>query len=62
MSKRERARALPKIKRRGGVGITSYGMVANAPNAEQLSEISGREFVWVGVILQHLFTLAQEEN
>lgn len=49
MTKRERERSLAKVQRRGGIGLTSYGMVANMPNAEQFSKKDGREFVWVGV-------------
>ena len=44
-TKRERERSLQKIHRRGGVALTSYGMLVH--NAPQLAEKDGREFVWV---------------
>ncbi|KAL5016706.1 hypothetical protein ScPMuIL_006295 [Solemya velum] len=48
-SKRERERALMRVQRRGGVCLTSYGMVVTS--WEQLSQQEGREFVWDYMIL-----------
>ena len=45
-SKSERARLLRKVQRRGGVLLTSYGMLVN--HAKELAENDGKEFVWVG--------------
>ncbi|XP_078692407.1 DNA excision repair protein ERCC-6-like [Branchiostoma floridae x Branchiostoma belcheri] len=46
---RERTRNLERVQRRGGVVLTSYGMVSN--NWEQLAKIDYKEFVWDYVIL-----------
>ncbi|XP_050410492.1 DNA excision repair protein ERCC-6-like [Patella vulgata] len=48
-SKRERERSLTKVQRRGGVCITTYGMVVTS--WEQLGQKDGREFVWDYMIL-----------
>ncbi|XP_022086433.1 DNA excision repair protein ERCC-6-like [Acanthaster planci] len=48
-SKRERERALAKVQRRGGVLLTSYGLVLT--NAELLSHRHGNPFTWDYVIL-----------
>jgi SNF2 family DNA or RNA helicase len=48
-SKRDRDRALMKVQKRGGVCLTSYGMLVN--NSDQLRDLEGREFVWDYVIL-----------
>lgn len=45
-SRRDRERVLLKVSRRGGVCLTSYGMLVN--NADQLATIEGKEFKWVG--------------
>ena len=44
-SKRERERTLNRVQRRGGVLLTTYGMVLTS--WEQLSSYNGRDFVWV---------------
>lgn len=44
-SKRERERALDRVRLRGGVLLTTYGMVVTS--WEQLANKDGREFVWV---------------
>jgi DNA excision repair protein ERCC-6-like len=45
-SKRERERALFKLRRRGGVCLTSYGIVVNC--AEQLATgDNGQDYIWV---------------
>jgi len=70
-SKRDRVRALSKVHRRGGVVLTSYGMVIS--NIDTLSEKDCREFVWVSlqtdwlpfnitvnmhiILMQRIFTL-----
>ncbi|CAH1269180.1 ERCC6L [Branchiostoma lanceolatum] len=46
---RERTRNLERVQRKGGVVLTSYGMVAN--NWEQVAKIDYKEFVWDYVIL-----------
>ena len=48
-SKKERERTLSKLQRRGGVLMTSYGMLVN--NADQLTERDGREYIWVRIDL-----------
>ncbi|XP_035694551.1 DNA excision repair protein ERCC-6-like [Branchiostoma floridae] len=48
-SVRERGRNLERVQRKGGVVLTSYGMVSN--NWEQLAKIDYKEFVWDYVIL-----------
>lgn len=48
-SKKERARNLEKIQRKGGVLITTYQMLIN--NWQQLATYNGREFVWDYIIL-----------
>ncbi|XP_064642287.1 DNA excision repair protein ERCC-6-like [Lineus longissimus] len=48
-SKKERERVLYRTQRRGGVLLTSYGMVISS--WEQLKEKDEREFVWDYVIL-----------
>ncbi|XP_041348992.1 DNA excision repair protein ERCC-6-like [Gigantopelta aegis] len=48
-SKKERERSLTKIQNRGGVLLTTYGMVITS--WEQISQKDGREFVWDYVIL-----------
>ncbi|XP_038058939.1 DNA excision repair protein ERCC-6-like [Patiria miniata] len=48
-SKRERERALAKVQRRGGVMLTSYGLVLT--NADLLSHHHGNPFTWDYVIL-----------
>ncbi|XP_013379638.1 DNA excision repair protein ERCC-6-like [Lingula anatina] len=48
-SKRERERALGKVQRRGGVCLTSYGMVVSS--WQVLSQKDDREFKWDYVIL-----------
>ncbi|XP_070573019.1 DNA excision repair protein ERCC-6-like [Ptychodera flava] len=49
-SKRERERALTKVQRRGGVLLTTYGIVTN--NWQELgTDDMAREFVWDYVIL-----------
>ena len=47
-SKSEHQRALSKIHRRGGVALTSYGMLVN--NSQELAERDGRQFVWVQIL------------
>ncbi|XP_073463962.1 DNA excision repair protein ERCC-6-like [Aquarana catesbeiana] len=49
VSKKERARNLEKIQRKGGILITTYQMLIN--NWQQLSTYNGREFVWDYIIL-----------
>ena len=44
-SRRDRERTLTQVHRRGGVCMTSYGMLVN--NAHQLAMQNGREYVWV---------------
>ncbi|XP_076472962.1 DNA excision repair protein ERCC-6-like [Babylonia areolata] len=48
-SKRERERNLDRVQRRGGVLLTTYGMVLTS--WEQMSQHNGRDFVWDYVIL-----------
>ncbi|ESO97957.1 hypothetical protein LOTGIDRAFT_104127, partial [Lottia gigantea] len=48
-SKRERERSLTKVQRRGGVLITTYGMVVTS--WEQLGDKDGRKFSWDYMIL-----------
>ncbi|XP_066437047.1 DNA excision repair protein ERCC-6-like [Eleutherodactylus coqui] len=48
-SKKERARNLEKIQRKGGVLITTYQMLIN--NWQQLATYGEREFVWDYVVL-----------
>ncbi|KAK7087529.1 hypothetical protein V1264_021567 [Littorina saxatilis] len=48
-SKRERERTLDRVQRRGGVLLTTYGMVLTS--WEQLTNRDGRDFVWDYVIL-----------
>ncbi|XP_069136028.1 DNA excision repair protein ERCC-6-like [Argopecten irradians] len=48
-SKREKERALAKVQRRGGVCLTSYGLVVTS--FEQLGQKEGREFQWDYMIL-----------
>ncbi|XP_021364793.1 DNA excision repair protein ERCC-6-like [Mizuhopecten yessoensis] len=48
-SKREKERALCKVQRRGGVCLTSYGLVVTS--SEQLSQKEGRDFEWDYMIL-----------
>ncbi|XP_060070138.1 DNA excision repair protein ERCC-6-like [Ylistrum balloti] len=48
-SKREKERALTKVQRRGGVCLTSYGLVVTS--FEQLSQKEGRDFEWDYMIL-----------
>ncbi|KAK7474484.1 hypothetical protein BaRGS_00034238, partial [Batillaria attramentaria] len=48
-SKRERERSLDRVRRRGGVLLTTYGMVVTS--WEQLAHDDNREFVWDYVIL-----------
>ncbi|XP_040187286.1 DNA excision repair protein ERCC-6-like isoform X2 [Rana temporaria] len=48
-SKKERARNLEKIQRKGGILITTYQMLIN--NWQQLSTYIAREFVWDYVVL-----------
>ncbi|XP_018428513.1 PREDICTED: DNA excision repair protein ERCC-6-like [Nanorana parkeri] len=49
VSKKERARNLEKIQRKGGVIITTYQMLIN--NWQQLATYNEREFVWDYIIL-----------
>ena len=44
-SKREKERALAKVQRRGGICLTTYGLVVTS--WETLGQRDGREFVWV---------------
>ena len=46
-SKRERERSLSKVVRRGGVLLTSYGLVVNCH--EQLAKPQGSTFRWVSI-------------
>lgn len=48
-SKKERERNLVRVQRRGGVLLTSYGMVQN--NQQELCSRDGRQFVWCYLIL-----------
>ncbi|XP_053376504.1 DNA excision repair protein ERCC-6-like [Mercenaria mercenaria] len=48
-SKREKERALARVQRRGGVCLTTYGLVVTS--WEQLGQQDGREFVWDYMIL-----------
>ncbi|XP_033746944.1 LOW QUALITY PROTEIN: DNA excision repair protein ERCC-6-like [Pecten maximus] len=48
-SKREKERALAKVQRRGGVCLTSYGLVVTS--SEQLSQRDRRDFEWDYMIL-----------
>ena len=57
-SKRERERALVRVQRRGGVLLTTYGMVLT--NHEQLSQRDGSDFVWVSGL--DTFLCAQVEQ
>jgi hypothetical protein len=47
-SKREKERALARVQRRGGVCLTTYGLVVTS--WEQIGQQDGREFVWVCVV------------
>jgi len=44
-SKKEKERVLSKVQRRGGVILTSYGLVVTS--WELLGKQDGREFIWV---------------
>ena len=44
-TKAQRRQSLAKIHRRGGVALTSYGMLVS--NADTLAEKDGRDFIWV---------------
>lgn len=44
-SKREKERSLAKIRRKGGVLLTSYGLVVTS--WEMMSQQDGRPFRWV---------------
>lgn len=44
-SKREKERALARVQKRGGICLTTYGLVVTS--SEQLGQKDGREFVWV---------------
>ena len=44
-NKKDRLRSLAKIQRRGGVLMTSYGLVVT--NWETLGTKDGQEFIWV---------------
>ena len=44
-SKREKERALSKVQRRGGICLTTYGLVVTS--WEQLGQREGVEFTWV---------------
>ena len=46
-SKRDHERSLAKVHRRGGVCLTSYGMLVH--NGPVLAEKDGKDFKWVGV-------------
>ena len=46
-SKREKERALSKVQRRGGICLTTYGLVVTS--WEQLGQKDGVEFCWVGI-------------
>ncbi|XP_060593445.1 DNA excision repair protein ERCC-6-like, partial [Ruditapes philippinarum] len=48
-SKREKERALARVQRRGGVCLTTYGLVVTS--WEQIGQQDGREFVWDYMIL-----------
>ncbi|XP_052074016.1 DNA excision repair protein ERCC-6-like [Mytilus californianus] len=48
-SKKEKERALGKVQRRGGVLLTSYGLVVTS--SEVIGKQDGREFVWDYVAL-----------
>nr|XP_032629674.1 DNA excision repair protein ERCC-6-like [Chelonoidis abingdonii] len=48
-SRTERNRKLERIQRKNGIVITTYQMLIN--NWQQLSSLSGREFVWDYIIL-----------
>ena len=51
-SKRERERSLSKVHRRGGVLLTSYGLIVNCH--EQLGKPEGNPYRWVSVNLPTL--------
>ncbi|CAH1801782.1 unnamed protein product [Owenia fusiformis] len=59
-SKKERERSLAKVQRRGGVCMTSYGMIVTS--FKQLSEKDGREFVWDYVILDEGHKIKNPSN
>lgn len=44
-SKKEKERVLSKVQRRGGVILTSYGLVVTS--WDLLGKQDGREFIWV---------------
>ena len=48
-SKSERARVLRRVQHRGGVCLTSYGMLVN--HSQELAEKDGRGFVWVSRVI-----------
>ena len=48
-TRREKERALQKVARRGGVVLTSYGMLVRPENTRMLSTVNGAEFKWVSV-------------
>ncbi|XP_071848208.1 uncharacterized protein [Apostichopus japonicus] len=48
-SKREKERALCKVQRRGGVLLTSYGLVLTS--FQKIMQLDGREFIWDYIIL-----------
>jgi len=53
-SLRERARSVAKVQRRGGVLLTSYGMIVSAAEllAKKDGESFGRDFSYVSVTLR----------
>ena len=57
-SARERARAVAKIQRRGGVLLTSYGMIVSAAEllAKKDGESFGREFKYVSFVAMYSFS------
>ena len=40
---------MQKVARKGGVVLTSYGMLQRPQNTALLAEVNGRQFVWVSV-------------
>ena len=50
-SKREKERALSKVQRRGGICLTTYGLVVTS--WEQLGQREGVEFTWVRINREH---------
>ena len=48
-TRREKERALQKVARRGGVVLTSYGMLVRPENTQMLSQVLGRELRWVRI-------------